>query len=128
MKNNSKIWLSYAIENIQGAKIVLESKLFNLCLQNCQQGAEKLLKSLLINNEIAIQKTHSIMELVNLLRQHNISINIDPDDIDLLDSIYLPSKYPLESALPSYYPTENICQKCIEIVDSLKSEIEAQLL
>lgn len=44
MKDDAKIWLQYSEENLQSAKLLLESGLLNPCLQNVQQCVEKLLK------------------------------------------------------------------------------------
>ncbi len=46
MKDETNIWLDYAAENLESARILLNSSLFNSCLQNVQQCVEKLLKSL----------------------------------------------------------------------------------
>jgi len=48
MKNETKTWLDYADENMKSAEVLLQNSLFNACLQNIQQAAEKHLKSLLI--------------------------------------------------------------------------------
>lgn len=34
MKDETKKWLEYADENLRSAKVLLDSKLFNPCLQN----------------------------------------------------------------------------------------------
>lgn len=39
------------------------------------------------------------------------------DDCDLLDTIYLPSKYPIGSVIPDYQPDAEICGQCIKIAD-----------
>ena len=76
MKDETKIWLDYSNENLKSAKILLESRLFNPCLQNVQQCVEKALKALLIGNSIKLKKTHSISELKNVLSQNGIKIEI----------------------------------------------------
>ncbi|NOY59841.1 MAG: HEPN domain-containing protein [Calditrichaeota bacterium] len=53
MKDETKIWLDYSKENLNSAKVLMESKLFNPCLQNVQQCVEKSLKALLIEKSIA---------------------------------------------------------------------------
>ena len=45
MKDETKIWIDYAHENLESARILLNSNLFNPCLQNVQQCVEKLKKS-----------------------------------------------------------------------------------
>ena len=92
MKDETKIWLDYSKENLESAKILLESELLNTCLQNVQQSVEKLLKALLIENSIKLKKTHSISELKNLLLNNGLKIDFFEEDCEFLDSIYLPSK------------------------------------
>ena len=45
-------------------------------------------------------------------------ISISEDDCDFLDSIYLPSKYPLGNVLPFYKPALKICNNAIEIAEN----------
>jgi len=47
MKDETKKWLDYADENLRSAKLLLDNKLFNPCLQNVQQAVEKMLKAIL---------------------------------------------------------------------------------
>jgi len=95
MRDEARIWLDYSRENLESAQILLKSSLFNPCLQNCQQCVEKALKSLLLENSIPIKKTHGIFELRNMLFQNRIAVDINEEECEFLDSIYLPSKYPL---------------------------------
>ena len=39
------------------------------------------------------------------------------DEADLLDTIYLPSKYPLGSVLPTYEPDAQTAKHCLVIAD-----------
>jgi HEPN domain-containing protein len=127
MKEETKKWLEYADENLQSANLLLESELFNPCLQNVQQAVEKMLKALLIESAIKLKKTHSINELVTILTKNGLKINIAEDECDLLDSIYLPSKYPLESVLPDFEPDLKICKQCIAIAERVRYSIESIL-
>ena len=68
MKDETKIWLDYAAENLESAKILLNSSLFNSCLQNVQQCVEKLLKSLFAEFSYKLIKTHSIAKLRQVLK------------------------------------------------------------
>ncbi|HDL18746.1 MAG TPA: HEPN domain-containing protein [Bacteroidetes bacterium] len=108
MNDETKIWLEYAIENLQSAEVLLNSELYNPCLQNVQQSVEKTLKSILIENSIGLKKTHSINELKN----NGITVDISDGECDFLDSIYLPSKYPIGSVLPYFEP---ICSQSVAI-------------
>ena len=124
MKEQTKTWLEYACENLQSAKVLLESSLFNPCLQNVQQAVEKMLKAALTESEIKIRKTHSVNELVTILADNGLKVDIERDERDLIDSIYLPSKYPVGSVLPNFEPDEQICRQCMAIAERVKESIE----
>lgn len=123
MKDETKKWLDYADENLRSAKILLESNIYNPTLQNVQQAVEKTLKAICIEFSLKFRKTHSINELVTLLATKKLQAGIAPDECDLLDSIYLPSKYPLTSVLPDFEPDAKICKKCIAIAESLQQTV-----
>jgi len=124
MKEETKKWLDYADENLHSAKILLESDLYNPCLQNVQQAVEKMLKTLLIESAIRIKKTHHINELTRILADNGLKVNITEEECDLLDSIYLPSKYPLESVLPDFKPDLKICKQCIATAERVRHSVE----
>ena len=121
MKDDTKKWLEYADENLRSAKVLLGSKLFNVCLQNAQQAVEKMLKALLIESDIKLRKTHSINELVTILAANGLNVNITEEECELLDSIYLPSKYPVASVLPDFEPDMQTCKRCIAIAQRGRS-------
>ena len=118
MKDETRTWLNYAEENLASAKVLQKSELFNPCLQNVQQSVEKALKALFVENAIKFKKTHNIAELKNTLLDAGIKIKISDDDCDFLDSIYLPSKYPLANVLPFYEPDLKICNQAVEIAEN----------
>ena len=123
MKKETDLWVKYANENFKSAIVLLDSHLYNPSLQNAQQSIEKNLKALMIQNGLKFQKTHSISIIAAHLREHGISVNISDDEIDLIDSIYLSSKYPLGSVLPDFDPNEEICRVCIGIAKNIQSDI-----
>lgn len=124
MKDQTKKWLEYADENLRSAKVLLESELFNPCLQNVQQAVEKMLKALLIESRIKIKKTHSINELVTILGENSIKVDIDEDECDLIDSIYLPSKYPVGGILPDFEPDMQTCRQCVAVAVRVRNSIK----
>jgi len=67
MKDEALLWVEYAEENYQSARLLLEQRLFNPCLQNVQQSVEKALKAVVVNNSISFCKTHDVLEINNLL-------------------------------------------------------------
>ncbi len=122
MKDETQKWLAYAAENLSSARLLLESGLYNPCLQNIQQSVEKNLKALLIDKAAFLRKTHSINELVTILNGMNLSVGLSEADCDLLDTIYLPSKYPLGSALPDFSPDGALCRRCLAIAETVSKK------
>ena len=61
------------------------------------------------------------------LKQNNIIIDISEDDMDLIDSIYLSSKYPFGSVLPDFEPDNSICETCINIAINIKEDVKTHL-
>ena len=123
MKDEAKGWLSYAEENLKAPNFLQEGKLYNPCLQNMQQSIEKALKALLLEKAHSYRRTHSITELVHLLADQQIIISLSEDDCDLLDSIYLPSKYPLGGVLPDFEPDTDLCLRCLILAEDVLSQI-----
>lgn len=123
MKKDTECWLQYAAENLKSAEILMGSGLFNPSLQNAQQAVEKYLKAVLIEQAAGLTKTHSIRELAVLIDGLGVHHSLTDDDIDLLDSIYLPSKYPAFSVLPRFLPDENVCRQCLDIAEKIRSDV-----
>ncbi len=121
MKDETHEWIGYAEQDEQSARILLESHLYNPCLYHIQQSIEKCLKAVIVEHELQFQRTHSIQGLTNILTQADIPVDIDEDDIDVIDSIYMPARYPLGSALPNFEPDQAICQRCLSIAERIKS-------
>jgi HEPN domain-containing protein len=124
MRGETKIWLDYAAENLESARILLNSNLFNSCLQNVQQSVEKFLKSLFAEFSYKLIKTHSIAKLKQVLTEQSVLVDISEDDCDLLDTIYLPSKYPIDSVIPYYQPDAEICRQCIAIAEQVEQSVK----
>ncbi len=127
MKNEAKIWLEYAAENLKSSTVLLENSLFNPCLQNAQQCVEKAIKAILIEKDVAVKRTHDIFELKLLLDRNNVFVNISEEECDILNTIYLPSIYPLGNALPYFVPDQKICNEIIEIAKRVYLEINNQI-
>jgi HEPN domain-containing protein len=123
MKDQTKKWLEYADDNLRSARLLLDNSLFNPCLQNVQQAVEKMLKAVLAESGIKIKKTHSINELVTILAEKGVNVNIEEDERDLIDSIYLPSKYPVGGLLPDFEPDMQTCRQCVAIADRLRDSV-----
>ena len=127
MKDETGNWLEFGEENLKSAKVLLESGLFNPCLQNSQQAVEKMLKAVLVEFSLKFKKTHSINELAIMLGENGLTVDLAEDERDLLDSIYMPSKYPVGNVLPDFEPDEKTCEDCIAIAQRVKESVRSIL-
>ncbi|MBC8433004.1 MAG: HEPN domain-containing protein [Desulfobacterales bacterium] len=127
MKDETKIWMKYADENLKSARLLLDGSLFNACLQNIQQSVEKSLNALLVEFSIKLIKTHSIGKLTAALTEHDVDVDITEDECDLLDTIYLPSKYPLGGVIPDFEPDADICRQCLSISKKVIKSVKDHL-
>jgi len=123
MKKETAHWPSYAYENIEVSRLLLSSGFFNPCLQNLQQAIEKTLKAAMIEREVGLRKSHSIQELSNILKADGLDPKISEDECELIDSIYISSKYPVGSVLPDFEPDESICKDCMRIGERVYDSI-----
>ena len=60
----------------------------------------------------------------NILQINRIDIEISEEDCEFLDSIYMPSKYPITSVLPYFKPDLEICNKGISIAESVLNFVQ----
>ena len=109
MKDETRQWLSYAEENFEIARLALERGYLNACLQNAQQAVEKTLKAALVEARGEFPKTHSIRELARVAATEKFPAEIATEECDLLDSIYIPSKYPVFGVLPEQFADWKAC-------------------
>ncbi len=123
MKKETEFWIAYADDNIKSSAILLKNNLFTPSLHNMQQSIEKYLKAVLLEKTGDIKRTHSIREIVDLLADLDFNIDISDDETDLIDSIYLPSKYPIGGALPDFFPDNDFCIKCLNIAEKVKKSV-----
>jgi HEPN domain-containing protein len=60
---------------------------------HAQQAAEKMLKAVLANKEIEFPFTHRLADLIDLLKDHNISVPNELDDIRYLTPFAVELRY-----------------------------------
>jgi HEPN domain-containing protein len=89
--DETRTWISYADENLDVAELSFDHGHLNACLQNVQQAVEKYLKAVIVERDLEFRRTHSIRELLVLLAGNGIALSVSEDEMDLMDSIYIPS-------------------------------------
>jgi HEPN domain-containing protein len=79
----------------------------NACVQNAQQCVEKALKAVIIEQGVMPEKTHRTSALLPWIRTHTtVEVSLTADEVDRVDTVYIPSKYPISDALPNGPPTQ----------------------
>jgi hypothetical protein len=66
---------------------------------------------------------HSIRELKGLVADQGIAVDISDDEMDLMDTIYLPLKYPVYSALPHAMPGPEICRDALKVAKKVQTSV-----
>lgn len=119
MKDETSLWLRYAEENLEISRLALERVYINASLQNAQQAVEKALKALLVELRGEIPRTHSIDALMRMCESINAGVSLLSEECNLLDSIYIPSKYPVFGVLPDQFADNEIGLQCLEIAERI---------
>jgi HEPN domain-containing protein len=127
MKDETRLWLSHVEENFEMARLALERGYLNACLQNAQQTVEKALKAALVEVRGEFPKTHSIRELVRVAAVEKVPAEITAKECDLLDSIYIPSKYPVFGVLPEQVADWRVCIQCVGIAERVLAGLRGKL-
>ncbi len=128
MKGETSTWLRYADENLVVARMSLERGLLNACMQNAQQCVEKALKALVIEHGLEFKRTHSIQELARQLGAAGLDSGISEDECDLIDALYLPSKYPMAGVMPDLTTDTAIGEQCRDIAERVLAVARRQMV
>ena len=92
---------------------------------HAQQAAEKLLKALLMAQNIPYRKTHDLRELIDLIRDHDIQFPESLMEIRTLSPFAVEFRY-------DYLPTEEELpfdrQKALEMVRDLRKWVEGGMV
>jgi len=105
--------------------MTLQAGLLNPCLQNAQQTVEKVLKAIRFRREMPPKRTHSIRDLNRDLVATGLETGLTQEHCELLDSIYVSSKYPLDSVLPDSPPNVGLCRQCVELARAVLAVAES---
>jgi HEPN domain-containing protein len=96
MKKATEAWLDFAHRDLEAAKLLVDHEyVSNAVLFHSQQCVEKCLKALLEEADVPVPHLHSIVTLHSLLMEEaGISLSLDEDELDLLDAVYIDTRYP----------------------------------
>jgi len=92
-------WLKSAKSDIQVIrKIINEVDLSHVVAFHSQQAVEKSFKALLESRKIEFKKQHDLLKLKNKIDD----FELDEDTLDILNKLYIDSRYPGEIGLLPY--------------------------
>jgi HEPN domain-containing protein len=133
-KKNAIEWLKAANDDLDSIGYIINVEhLTNIVAFHSQQAIEKSFKALIEYKKIAFVKTHNLEKLYK--RLENI-IEIDYEKLELLNELYIDSRYPgdmgllpygkptIEDAKEFYEFAKDVFDRVCEILKIDKSEVE----
>jgi HEPN domain-containing protein len=97
-------WLEQAKADLHGATVLFENHIYHMVCFICQQTAEKALKAYLYAQGEEIVTGHSVAALCDWAENYNRSFAKLREDISMLDSFYIATRYP--NGLPDGIPAK----------------------
>jgi len=122
MSDKSRVWIEYAKRDLKSAENLLDDEyVANSVMLHCHQAVEKVLKAVLASNDIKIPRIHGITKLYGMLPEKILkTLNLDNQDIEILDEIYIDSRYPADiGILPSGFPSKSDAEKVFIITQKI---------
>jgi len=119
----AKEWIMAAKLDLANIQYIINDELLTpIASFHSQQATEKSLKALLASKKIDFKKIHSLEKLFILCKDY---IAIDNyDTVDLLDSLYIESRYPGDfGLLPDGKPTLEDAQEFYEFAQEIFDEV-----
>ena len=131
MKKGTKVWLDFAHRDLESSRLLVDSEyVSNVVLFHVQQCVEKCLKALLEENGVLVPHIHSVVKLHSLVTETaGISLTLDEDEFDLVDAVYIDTRYPSGlGLLPSGFPTKEDAREILGIAEKVYKETSKRLL
>ena len=129
MKKLTEDWITFADKDLQAAEVIIKEDfpLTNIVVFLCQKTIEKYLKAFLVENDIPIIKTHDLVKLNGIVLKIK-DLGIDRDKLDIINVIYVESRYPSELGLmPDGMPANKQAKEFIEFAKEIKTIINNEL-
>jgi len=120
-----ELWLKYADDDLAGAEILLNEKIYNIVCFHCQQAVEKLLKSIIAAYGQEIPRIHNLIRLTSICEElHGDSFALDDEALIFLNDVYIDSRYPADfGILPSGQPGRVEAQKAFLYAKEIRERL-----
>ena len=131
MKKGTTAWLDLAHRDLEASRLLVDREyVSNVVLFHAQQCVEKCLKALLEENDVLVPHIHSVVKLNSLVMEEaGISINLGEDELDLVDAVYIDTRYPSGlGLLSSGFPTKEDAREILVIAEKIYKKTSKRLL
>ena len=131
MTKAAKAWLEFAHRDLEAAKLLVGNEyVSNAVVFHSQQCVEKCLKAMLEESGVPVPHIHSVIRLSALLEEEaNISIALNADELDLVDAVYIDTRYPAGvGLLASGFPSEEDARTLLHIAEKLYAKTSKRLM
>jgi HEPN domain-containing protein len=101
MKASTRQWLELAKADLKSCENnLLDDSLSSIIAFHSQQAVEKAFKALLEENGMPVPKVHNLTRLHSLTEPF-LREDINLSELDLLDDVYVSSRYPVDLGMTS---------------------------
>jgi HEPN domain-containing protein len=120
-------WLKAAQDDLDSISYIIEAQhLTNVVAFHSQQAIEKSFKALIEYHQIQFIKTHN---LEKLYKNINDLIDIDYDKLELINELYIESRYPGDMGLlpegkPSMHDAKEFYEFALSIFKQISQKIQ----
>ena len=98
MKEGIEAWRRQAEVELRTAEYLHAGGFHQGACSHAQQCVEKSIKTMLLARGWELEKTHNIHRLTAVAEEYRLPLQLQPEDVDFIDEIYL-GRYPAESGL-----------------------------
>jgi HEPN domain-containing protein len=120
--NDALLWLAKAVEDVDGARILLSGGLEALAAFHVPQATEMALKALLVAAAQDVRRVHDIATLADLARVHWPDVVPSPFPLIAANQWYITTRYP---DIEEESPASSEIEQALEVLDWLLSAITA---
>ena len=118
--NDARLWLTKAVEDVNGARMLLSGGLEALAAFHVQQATEKALKALLVAAAQDVRRVHDIATLADLARVHWPDVVPSPFPLIAANQWYITTRYP---DIDEESPASIEIEEALQVLESLMTAI-----